>query len=141
MRWLPIVWVLGCSSSPPPLTAADLAAAESFAWQTDETAARAQAGQGGKKLIMDFTAAWCSPCTEMDKKTFSDPRVRAKLAREYVGLRADVTAQNEADLALQKRFGVNVLPQIIVFNAAGKELFRLDRFFSPAKFLEELDSH
>ena len=57
----------------------------------------------------------------MDRFTFSDPRVAAKLAGVHL-LRADVTANNPEDKALLKRFGLFGPPGTIFFDGRGVEM-------------------
>ena len=72
-----------------------------------------------KPVMLDFYADWCVSCKEMEKFTFADPQVAAKM-REFTLLKADVTANNEDDKALLKRFGLFGPPGIIFFKD-GKE--------------------
>jgi len=81
--------------------------------------ARLQAAQ--QPVMLDFYADWCVSCKEMERDTFSDPAVRAQLAR-FTLLKADVTANSEADQALLKRFGLFGPPGIIFFDPDGKEI-------------------
>ena len=81
-----------------------------------------QALQSAKKPVMlDFYADWCVACKEMEKFTFSDPKVIEKL-KDVTLLQVDVTANSEADRALMKKFGLFGPPGIIFFDAAGKEI-------------------
>lgn len=82
---------------------------------------RVVATSGGRPVMLDFYADWCVSCKEMEKLTFADPRVRAGLDRMLV-LQADVTANDEQDKALLKRFRLFGPPGIIFFDAAGREL-------------------
>ncbi len=66
-------------------------------------------------LMLDFYADWCISCKEMEAYTFSDPRVLKKLGKVIL-LQADVTANNEADKALLKRFNLIGPPGIIFFD-------------------------
>lgn len=50
----------------------------------------------GKKVMLDFYADWCTSCKELDQITFKDPRVIQSL-KDYVLIRADVTANSEAE--------------------------------------------
>mgnify|MGYP000925126742 CR=1 FL=1 len=67
-----------------------------------------------KPVMLDFYADWCVSCKEMEKFTFSDAQVAAKMA-QFTLLKADVTANNEDDKALLKRFGLFGPPGIIFF--------------------------
>ncbi|HZV53294.1 MAG TPA: protein-disulfide reductase DsbD [Rhodocyclaceae bacterium] len=75
----------------------------------------------GQPVMLDFYADWCVSCKEMEKFTFADPRVRAKLAGTRL-LQADVTANSDDDKALLKRFGLFGPPGIIFFGRDGKEV-------------------
>lgn len=75
----------------------------------------------GKTVMLDFYADWCVSCIEMEKLTFSDSRVQAKFS-DMVLLQADVTANNEDDKALLKRFKLFGPPGIIFFDKQGQEI-------------------
>ncbi|SIT44917.1 Thiol:disulfide interchange protein DsbD [Paraburkholderia piptadeniae] len=88
--------------------------------------------------MLDFYADWCVSCKEMEKLTFSDPRVQAKLKQMNL-LRADVTANNADDRALLKRFNLFGPPGIIFFDRGGREVLRVVGYESADKFLRSLD--
>jgi len=75
----------------------------------------------GKPVMLDFYADWCVSCKEMEKLTFSDPRVQSQFAG-MVLLQADVTANNAQDKALLKRFSLFGPPGIIFFDKQGREI-------------------
>jgi thiol:disulfide interchange protein DsbD len=75
----------------------------------------------GKVAVLDFYADWCVSCKEMEKLTFTDDRVRAKMETMLL-LQADVTANNADDKALLKRFGLFGPPGIIFFDSRGQEM-------------------
>jgi thiol:disulfide interchange protein DsbD len=75
----------------------------------------------GKTVMLDFYADWCVSCKEMEKLTFTDPRIKAQLAN-MVLLQADVTANNADDKALLKRFRLFGPPGIIFFDKQGQEI-------------------
>ena len=81
----------------------------------------AEAKAAGQPVMLDFYADWCVSCKEMERFTFAEPKVAARL-RQLVLLQADVTANNAADAALLKRFGLFGPPGIIFFDAAGREM-------------------
>ncbi|MBC7944501.1 MAG: protein-disulfide reductase DsbD [Burkholderiales bacterium] len=76
---------------------------------------------GGKPVMLDFYADWCVSCKEMERFTFGDQRVQARL-KDVMLLQADVTANNADDKALLKRFGLFGPPGIIFFDMQGAEV-------------------
>jgi thiol:disulfide interchange protein DsbD len=80
----------------------------------------AAASAAGKPVVLDFYADWCVSCKEMERYTFSNRFVRDRLTQAVL-LRADVTANNAADQALLKRFGIFGPPTIAFYNAQGVE--------------------
>jgi len=79
------------------------------------------ARNGGKPALLDFYADWCVSCKEMEKLTFPDRQVQAKFSGMLL-LQVDVTANNDDDKALLKRFHLFGPPGIILFDKAGKEI-------------------
>jgi thiol:disulfide interchange protein DsbD len=105
--------------------------------ELDVELAAAQAA--GKPVMLDFYADWCVSCKEMEKYTFSVPEVQQDLAG-FVLLMADVTANNEADQALFRRFGVYGPPTTAFFGTQGRECraFRLVGYVKADDFRSHL---
>ena len=94
----------------------------------------------GKPVMLDFYADWCVSCKEMERFTFSDARVQARL-QNVVLLKADVTANSEADKALLKRFNIFGPPGLVFWNAAGVESgYKVIGFEKADKFMTSIDS-
>jgi thioredoxin:protein disulfide reductase len=74
----------------------------------------------GQAVMLDFYADWCVSCKQMERFTFTDPAVAAKMARALL-LKADVTANSDDDKALLKRFHLFGPPGTIFFDALGRE--------------------
>jgi thiol:disulfide interchange protein DsbD len=93
----------------------------------------------GKPVMLDFYADWCVSCKEMEALTFSDPKVRAQLD-DMLLLQADVTAHNDADRVLLKRFSLFGPPGIVFFDAQGREIrgLRVIGYQNPERFLKTL---
>ena len=75
----------------------------------------------GRPVMLDFYADWCVSCKEMERLTFSDPAVQAKLAG-FTLLQADVTANTDDDKALLAKFKLFGPPGIIFYDAKGQEI-------------------
>jgi thioredoxin:protein disulfide reductase len=95
----------------------------------------------GKPVMLDFYADWCVSCKEMEKLTFSDPRVQARFTNMRL-LQADVTANNDDDKELLKRFRLFGPPGIIFFDRQGHEVAgtRVIGYQNAEKFLGSLAS-
>ncbi|NDI87478.1 protein-disulfide reductase DsbD [Undibacterium sp. B2R-29] len=96
----------------------------------------------GKTAMLDFYADWCVSCKEMEKLTFTDPAVKAKMEAMLL-LQVDVTANNEDDKALLKRFGLFGPPGIIFFNQQAQEIAgsRVVGYQNAEKFLQSLSKN
>jgi thiol:disulfide interchange protein DsbD len=95
----------------------------------------------GRPAIVDFSASWCLPCIELDKKTFSDPHVRGELERRGL-FKADMTkAAAPETMALAEKYAILGVPTVIFLDAAGQERreLRLVGFEEPEAFLKRLE--
>ena len=95
----------------------------------------AAAAATGRPVMLDFYADWCVSCKEMERYTFTDPGVQKALAGALL-LKADVTANDEADQALLKRFGIFGPPTIAFWGPDGTERaqFRVVGFMKAEAF-------
>ncbi len=93
----------------------------------------------GQAVMLDFYADWCISCKEMERFTFANTAVQAKL-KPVLLLQADVTAYSEADKAMLKRYALFGPPAILFFDAQGKELgdFRVTGYQDATQFLKSL---
>ena len=99
----------------------------------------AEAGAAGKAVMLEFYADWCVACKELEAFTFSDPLVQRALAGVVV-LKADVTANDEQDQALLRRFGLIGPPATLFFGPDGGERrgYRLVGFVAAAEFRDHV---
>jgi len=92
-----------------------------------------------RPVMLDFYADWCVSCKEMEKYTFTDAGVRETLSAGVL-LQADVTANDEVDQVLLKRFGIFGPPTIAFFGPDGVERqnHRLVGFVPAARFRDHV---
>ena len=96
--------------------------------------------QATRPVMLDFYADWCVSCKEMESFTFTKPEVAQRLERLLL-LQADVTANNQEDRALLKRFKLFGPPGIIFFEPGGRERkdVRVVGFQEANRFAANLD--
>ncbi len=75
----------------------------------------------GKPVLLDFYADWCVSCKEMERFTYTDARVASRM-QDFLLLKADVTANDDDDRALLKRFKLFGPPGILFFDRDGRYL-------------------
>lgn len=121
-----VIGALGGSRDPLQpfgfLRGASATQAEHVTFERVKTAAEldARLKDANRPVMLDFYADWCVSCKEMEKYTFSDARVAAKM-RQMILLQVDVTANTDEDKALLKRFSLFGPPGIIFFDRQGRE--------------------
>jgi thiol:disulfide interchange protein DsbD len=80
-----------------------------------------QAATAGRPAIIDFSAEWCLPCLELERRTFSDARVRDALRSREL-FRADMTRTGSPEaVALAEKYSILGVPTIIFLDASGHE--------------------
>jgi thioredoxin:protein disulfide reductase len=110
-----------------------------FAKVKDAAELQGRIASAGKPVMLDFYADWCVACKEMERFTFSDSQVQAKLGNVLL-LKADVTNNTADDKALLKKFNLFGPPGIIFFDAKGNEVGRVIGFQSADKFLASINA-
>lgn len=107
----------------------------------DELDAEIRAATAANKTVMlDFYADWCVSCKEMEKYSFTDTAVQSALANSVL-LQADVTANNDNDQALLKRFGIFGPPTIAFFvNGQEQRNYRVVGYMPAEKFAPHVNA-
>ena len=103
-------------------------------------AALAEASASGRLAMLDFYADWCVDCKKMERYTFGESSVVESLDGMLL-LKADVTANDEADRELLNRFGIFGPPTIAFFGPDGLEVrgFRQVGFVPADEFSRHID--
>ena len=76
--------------------------------------ALSEAQAAGQPVFIDFWADWCKNCHAMDKTTFADPKIKARLAR-YKVIKFDATNYKVSPAKeILDHFGIMGLPTYVV---------------------------
>jgi thiol:disulfide interchange protein DsbD len=119
-----------------------MAPGEGIAWRPYADAELEAAAGSARPIIVDFSAAWCIPCKELDHFTFAAPAV-VDQAGAFITLKADLTdAGSPAVKALKERFDVRGVPTVIFLAPDGDEMsdLRFTGIIEPEAFLERMRS-
>lgn len=106
----------------------------SIAWRSDLSAARQEAAQTGRNLLVHFWAPWCGPCQRLETNVFSQQAVAATLQQGLipVKLNADDVPQ------IARAYGVDRLPTDLVLRPDGAVLAKFDSPQEPARYIAQV---
>jgi thiol:disulfide interchange protein DsbD len=88
---------------------------------TDELLAAAH--REGKPVIIDFSAAWCTPCRRLEDETFHDKRVVELATSQFTVVKIDLTSSgNPLNERLLQTYAIKGVPTIVFLGTDGREL-------------------
>jgi thiol:disulfide interchange protein DsbD len=113
--------------------------ARSLVWEhIPATTAREKAVGSQRPLIIDFGAAWCGACKELDKLTFSQESVQREAGR-FLAVKVDATDDEDPSVeAAMSAFSVKGLPTVVIYDSRGAEAARYTDFVEAEKLLSAL---
>ena len=97
------------------------------------------AQQTGKPMLINFTAAWCRPCTVLDEEVFADRAIADDLNDRYIAIRVTDRKQEEGKNApdveaFEQRYAVRAFPTVVFTDANGAEQARMEGFRGREEF-------
>jgi thioredoxin-related protein len=96
------------------------APAQDVKWRTDYAAARKEAAETGRALLLDFGTEACFWCKKMDATTLRDPKVAKVLNERFVPVKLDGNAHPR----LTETLKVEGFPTLILATPDGKVIGR-----------------
>jgi thioredoxin:protein disulfide reductase len=75
----------------------------------------------GRRILIDFSADWCTECRLMERDVLAEVNVRHRLDGVRL-IRADVTRYDAQSRSIMQRFSVVGPPTLIFLNPVGKEV-------------------
>jgi thioredoxin-like negative regulator of GroEL len=103
-------------------------------WRQNYNAARREASEKGKPIVIDFGTESCFYCRKLDATTFRDPVIVSTLNEQFIPLK--LNADREA--ALTEALRIERYPTIVMAAPDGKILNTQEGYVDAARFQEQL---
>ncbi|VFQ44285.1 thioredoxin family protein [Desulfoluna butyratoxydans] len=92
------------------------------------------AASSGRKIYVNFHAAWCKYCTLMAETTFQSEKVIAYLNENFVPVQVDADREKE----LARKYRVRGLPYSLFLDENGAQISFMNGYLDAETFLERL---
>ena len=107
-------------------------------WGQDYDAALATAKKDKKLVMVDLYTDWCGWCKKLDRDTYTDKDVEAKLTKDFIAVKVN-PEKSQRDAKLSRDFGTTGYPHIVFVDADGKKVSEIGGYLPAAQFLEQLN--
>jgi thiol:disulfide interchange protein DsbD len=111
-------------------------------WQPYSQNVFSKAIVSGKPIIIDFYADWCTPCRQLEEKTFHDKDV-VRESEKFNMIKVDLTKEaNPEVLHLLQKYDVKGVPTVLFLTPDGQELKELQvvDYIPATEFLPRMKS-
>lgn len=112
-------------------------------WQPYSADLLETASRTGRPVIIDFYADWCTPCVELDQKTFHDSKIVSLSHNDFIMVKVDLTrAGNALNERLLELYTVKGVPTVVFIGPDGRERndLRLVDFLPADQFAARMTS-
>lgn len=89
-------------------------------WIQDLETGFSRAAAEQKPIFVDFYAAWCLPCVDMENRTFSNDDLQALLLERFVPIKVDCTQETPQCREMVEKYSVVGWPTFLILTAEGE---------------------
>lgn len=111
-----------------------VAQTDPIAWHPNLEAAKAEAKQTGKLVLVHFWTEECAPCVALERNVFSQPEVANALSAQFVPVKLNANANS----ATASTMGVNRVPMDVIISPDGQVVGKLVSPATPMAYVAEL---
>jgi thioredoxin-related protein len=119
-----VICSVSCIACPLPLFAQEVP------WRLDYNAARKEAREKNKPIVLDFGTTDCFWCKKLDTTTFRDPAVVKALTEQFIPVKVNA----DKDMTLAQALGINNYPTLVFAAPNGKILSQQDGYVDAVQF-------
>jgi protein disulfide-isomerase len=106
------------------------------AWRTNVDAAKMEAAQSGRLVLLHFYTQSCMPCKVLEQNVLSQPQVGAAVERSYVPVKVDADAQP----GLRNWLKIDRVPTDVVMTPDGNVVATLSTPDTPDAYVAQVEN-
>lgn len=110
--------------------------AEAVSWRNNVDAAKVEASQSGKLVLLHFYTSTCGPCKMLDENVFSQSQIGDEIERNYVPVKVNA----EMAPALAGSYNIERVPTEIVLDNQGNVVASLSCPQNPTEYKTQLSN-
>ena len=114
---------------------ADTYAQQSVRWQSDLEAAKQEAQQTNRLILVHYWATWCPACYRMEREVFIDQAVASAVNDSVIPVKLNFD-HYQVDA---RSMGVSILPTDVVISPNGDVVGKLPGFAKPMQYVSRLN--
>jgi thioredoxin-like negative regulator of GroEL/YHS domain-containing protein len=107
---------------------------ESVSWRSNLDAAKIEATQSGKLVLLHFYTPTCGPCRMLDQNVFSQPQIGEDIERNFVPVKINA----DENPAIAAAYRIERVPSEIVLNSQGNVVASLSCPQNPSEYTGQL---